>query len=167
MLLENTRVDDHFTPEQISTIQPREYEGCFAEVNENGAINIYLIQDQIPEWLLAFLDNDLNLAYLNIEGLPVISMRFRHLQLTMPVYNKVPSSNILTLCSLDYPQMRVNKIKRYALPEPLFEQIKEDVAQLDVRTPSIVYARADAFDENETNFTIFEHGSRATLEALR
>jgi hypothetical protein len=166
MLLEHTRAGDILDPDQIEALQPRPYEGCFAHINDNRAINIFFIQEQIPEWLLAFLDNDLNISYLCIEGLSVLSLRFRHLFLTMPLYNLAPQNDLLTLCSLDYPQMRVNKIMRYRLPSGLLEQIKNDIEACNPNDAKSVYNRFDAMDESTINQLITDEGQRFVLQPL-
>lgn len=163
MILNNIKIGDILDTAVLEEVQPRAMEGCFAEVNEAGSINIYLIQDQMPEWLIAFMDHDLQLAYLSLNTIPTLSLKFRHLQLTMPIYNAIPHAKRLTLCSLDFPEMRVNKINRYTLSDTMFQSIKSDVDRLNDRTPSAVYELFDLRDENETNFTIFEQGMRDIL----
>ncbi len=164
MILNNIKLGDTLDSSLLQAVQPREMEGCFAEVNENGEINIYLIQDQMPEWLIAFMDQDLQLAYLALNTLPTLSLKFRHLQLTIPVYNALPSSKQLTLCSIDYPDMRVNKINRYTLSNAIFESIRMDVDRLNDKRSSAIYEMFDLRDENETNFTIFEQGMTDLLK---
>ncbi len=149
----------------LEGIQPREEEGCFSEVNEAGEINIYLIQDQIPEWLLAFLDNDLQISYLRLNQLPLLTLKFRHMLLTMPIYNQAPTSKQFTLCSLDYPDMRVNKIQRYTLSDKMFTTLRNDVTQLEDNDPSNIYERYDKITENGDDFTVLEQGMQDTLKA--
>ena len=166
MLLEHTRTGDLLDPAAVEAVQPRPFEGCFAHISDNRAINIFFIQEQIPEWLLAFLDNDLSISYLCIEGLPVLSLRFRHLFLTMPLYGRAPQNDLLTLCSLDYPQMRVNKLMRYRLPVELLQQIKSDVEACNPNEAQRVYNRFDAMDEGTINQLITDEGARFELQPL-
>lgn len=162
--LKRLKVGESIEPETLSLLQPRAYEGCFAHVDGRGDIDVFLIQDQMQPWLLAFFDHDLKIAFDVFEGIALLSLRYRHYQVTFPVYDGVPTSGILHLCIIGLEGLEVLKINTHTLRSEMSDALIDAVRGMKDEGREAVYARFDTIKAAGREASMFDHGMVDILE---
>lgn len=161
--IESLQVGDGVDEKQFLALQPRKFEGCFGWVNGSGAIDIYLIQDQMPFWLLEFFNSDLTIAFGVRSGVPLLALRYRHFQVMLPIYNKMPKTDRLNLCIIELNGLEVQKINSYRLTEKMSHALELAIGTLEHTESESVYEGFDAIRSSELEADLFERGVCDTL----
>lgn len=161
--IESLQVGEGLSEQEFLSLQPRKFEGCFGWVDESGVIDIYLIQDQMPFWLLEFFNSDLTIAFGVRSGVPLLVLRYRHFQVMLPIYNRVPTTDRLNLCILELNGLEVQKINSYRLSEQMSHAIEWAVQTLEHKESESVYEGFDAIRSSEVEADLFERGVCDTL----
>ena len=85
--------------------------------------------------------------------------------MTLPIYNKPPLSNRLSLCILELNGFQVQKINSYTLAQQMYLAVEQAVGKLEERSEKSVYERFDALDSSEINAAVFDAGLSDILQS--
>ena len=146
--LTNIKKDDNLDKDEVFLLQPREYEGSFINIHKN-AIDIYLIQERMEDWVLEFFNSKLEFRYLFLENIPMLNLRWKHYQLDLPLYNSQIRSNTLNFVILQLDDMRVLSKKNYTLPSDLVEKINLDIYTIKDKTQQDIYTQLDQMEREK------------------